>query len=218
MTSIGEKIKSARQEKKLTQQELANQLHISRSAISNWENERNYPDLQTVIHLSDVLEISLDDLLKEDTGLVNEIHYDQRKSKKRSLALKIIIPLFILSLLTTAFLLYQEVSTVQNTLAPNIKETIHLENPSTGSEWITVDFNGNDFLMFEGMFWDKEIINEANSHSTLEVQIREYQTDTIIESFSIIPGESYQFDSLKNKVRYNVEVRGHNGTYFLNIY
>ncbi|GAF65524.1 putative transcriptional regulator [Bacillus sp. TS-2] len=218
MTSIGEKIKSARQAKKLTQQELADQLHISRSAISNWENERNYPDLQTIIHLSDVLEISLDQLLKEDKVLVNEIHNDQRKSKKRALALKIIFPVFILSLLTTAFLLFQEVSIVQNTLAPNIKETIHLENPSTGSEWTTVDFNGNDFLMLEGMFWDKEIINEANSHSTLEVQIREYQADTIIESFSLSPGESYQLDSLKNKVRYNVEVRGHNGTYFLNIY
>ncbi|EGO2744207.1 helix-turn-helix transcriptional regulator, partial [Enterococcus faecalis] len=40
---IGEKIKIARNNKDFTQEELANQLNVSRTAVSNWENGRNYP-------------------------------------------------------------------------------------------------------------------------------------------------------------------------------
>jgi transcriptional regulator with XRE-family HTH domain len=41
-------------------------LNISRSAVSSWEVGRNYPDLETIILISDLLEISLDELLRED--------------------------------------------------------------------------------------------------------------------------------------------------------
>ncbi|EGO5088673.1 helix-turn-helix transcriptional regulator, partial [Enterococcus faecalis] len=50
---IGEKIKIARNNKDFTQEELANQLNVSRTAVSNWENGRNYPDLKILIQISD---------------------------------------------------------------------------------------------------------------------------------------------------------------------
>ncbi|WP_430289574.1 helix-turn-helix domain-containing protein, partial [Sporosarcina gallistercoris] len=56
---IGDKIKEARNKKRMTQQDLADLLNISRSAISNWEVGRNYPDLDMIVQLSDILEISL---------------------------------------------------------------------------------------------------------------------------------------------------------------
>lgn len=216
MALIGERIKSARKEKSLTQQELADQLHISRSAISNWENERNYPDLQTIIQLSDILEISLDKLLKEDKVMVKEISDEQRKNKSRKLALRIIIPLFILSLFTTGYLLYQEVSGIQNTFSPSINETFTLEDNSTN--WEQIEFNGKEILMFEGMFWNKEIINDVSSDATLEVQISESNSSSIVESFFIEPGESRELNSLDKSTEYHVEVRGENGTYLLNFY
>ncbi|EGO7791276.1 helix-turn-helix transcriptional regulator, partial [Enterococcus faecalis] len=61
---IGEKIKIARNNKDFTQEELANQLNVSRTAVSNWENGRNYPDLKILIQISDTLNISIDKLLK----------------------------------------------------------------------------------------------------------------------------------------------------------
>ena len=57
---IGEKLKSRRTELALTQDEVAKNLHVSRQAISNWELGKNYPDLETIIVISDYYQISLD--------------------------------------------------------------------------------------------------------------------------------------------------------------
>ena len=46
---IGSKIKAARLEKKLTQEQVAEILGVSRQTISNWENEKSYPDIISVI-------------------------------------------------------------------------------------------------------------------------------------------------------------------------
>lgn len=71
--TIGEKIRYRRNELGMTQQTVADQLHITRQTISNWENDKSTPDLQTIINLSDIYQISLDDLLKNETNLAKKI-------------------------------------------------------------------------------------------------------------------------------------------------
>ena len=61
---IGSKIKAARLKKKMTQEQVAELLGVSRQTISNWENEKSYPDIISVIKMSDYYEASLDYLLK----------------------------------------------------------------------------------------------------------------------------------------------------------
>ena len=68
--NIGEQIKIRRIELDITQQELADRLCVSRSAISNWETNKNYPDLQIIVQISEELQISLDTLLKGDANVV----------------------------------------------------------------------------------------------------------------------------------------------------
>lgn len=63
---IGKKLKDARIKAKFTQEEIAEELNVSRQTISNWENEKSYPDIISVIELSNLYSISLDDLLKRD--------------------------------------------------------------------------------------------------------------------------------------------------------
>ena len=63
---IGSKIKAARLEKKLTQEQVAEILGVSRQTISNWENEKSYPDIISVIKMSDCYEVSLDYLQQEE--------------------------------------------------------------------------------------------------------------------------------------------------------
>ena len=63
--NIGEKLHKARTESKLTQEQVAQALGVSRQSISNWENERTYPDIISVVKLSDLYNVSLDYLLKE---------------------------------------------------------------------------------------------------------------------------------------------------------
>ncbi len=69
---IGEKIKEQRLKKEWTQEQLAQLLNVSRSTVSSWEVGRNYPDLETIISISDLFGISLDNLLREDTQMVKE--------------------------------------------------------------------------------------------------------------------------------------------------
>ncbi|MBQ8639851.1 MAG: helix-turn-helix transcriptional regulator [Lachnospiraceae bacterium] len=62
---IGSKIKDARIAAKLTQEQAAEVLGVSRQTISNWENGKTYPDIVSVVKMSDLYDISLDHLLKE---------------------------------------------------------------------------------------------------------------------------------------------------------
>ena len=66
MPKISKNIKKLRAEHNLTQDALAEKIHVTRQAISNWENDRNYPDIRSLVLLSNVFGISLDILVKGD--------------------------------------------------------------------------------------------------------------------------------------------------------
>lgn len=88
---IGKRIRSRRMEMNMTQDELAEKLLVSRPAVSNWETGKNYPDLQIIVMLSEVLDVSLDDLLKGDANVVEQITKDTRESGKLRKRTKILI-------------------------------------------------------------------------------------------------------------------------------
>ena len=88
--TIGEKIKELRLKKEWTQEELGEFLNVSRSAVSSWEVGRNYPDLETVIALSDLFEIPLDYLLREDMELAKDVTKKIKMNHYYRLLLKVI--------------------------------------------------------------------------------------------------------------------------------
>ena len=63
---LGNHIKHYRNEKGLSQEELAERVYVTRQTISNWENNKNYPDINSIVLLSEVFEISIDNLIKGD--------------------------------------------------------------------------------------------------------------------------------------------------------
>ena len=71
---IGSKIKAARVEKKFTQEQVAEVLGVSRQTISNWENGKSYPDIISVIKMSECYGVSLDYLLKGEEKM--SAYYD----------------------------------------------------------------------------------------------------------------------------------------------
>lgn len=74
---IGNKLNRARTKANLTQEQVAEALGVSRQTISNWENEKTYPDIKSVVTLSDLYGISLDYLLKdkEETSMSDYLDY-----------------------------------------------------------------------------------------------------------------------------------------------
>lgn len=81
---FGEKLKDARQGKELTQEAVAKEIGVSRQSLSNWENDRTYPDLASVLKLSDLYGLSLDDLLREDMALRRKMEARKENVKKYS--------------------------------------------------------------------------------------------------------------------------------------
>lgn len=63
---FGEKLKQVRQNKGLTQQTMADQLYVTRQAVSRWECGARYPDLLTAKKISQILDVSIDDLLSDE--------------------------------------------------------------------------------------------------------------------------------------------------------
>ena len=74
--NIGDKIKNAREENKLTQTQASESLMVSRQTISNWENGKSLPDILSVIRMSELYQISLDELLKGDKAMMDKIEKD----------------------------------------------------------------------------------------------------------------------------------------------
>ena len=71
--NIGNQISAIRKEQQLTQEQFGSLFHVTRQTVSNWENEKSYPDLQMLIDISNQFEISLDTLIKEDSKMVKAI-------------------------------------------------------------------------------------------------------------------------------------------------
>lgn len=69
---IGKQIKKYRNEIGLSQEQLAERIFVSRQTISNWENDKNYPDIKSLLLLSSLFEISLDKLVKGDLEKMKE--------------------------------------------------------------------------------------------------------------------------------------------------
>ena len=91
---LGQKLKEARLNAGLKQEELAKQLGVSRQTISSWENDRSYPDLGSAVQLSNLYGRSMDEMLKDDDTVITafeDLAKKRRKFWQRMLEIGIII-------------------------------------------------------------------------------------------------------------------------------
>ena len=70
---IGLQIKKFREQQKISQEELALKILVSRQTISNWETNKSCPDVKSLITLSNIFNVSLDNFIKEDIKEMREI-------------------------------------------------------------------------------------------------------------------------------------------------
>lgn len=101
---IADNLKYLRKKNKYTQEELANELNISRQAVSSWENKKAYPDLDNIILLSNLYNISVDILINNVNQFSEDRTFDSvdnssegsLNKKNSKLAKVIIILLYVL--------------------------------------------------------------------------------------------------------------------------
>lgn len=101
--NLGKKIVEIRNTNQMSQEEFAELFHVTRQTISSWENEKSYPDIETLIKISDHFKISLDTLLKEDKMMVKKLDRNLKNNRK----LKALLAFFgVMVVLIAGVLLY----------------------------------------------------------------------------------------------------------------
>ena len=79
--TFGEKLKKLRTEGELTQDELAEKIYVTRTAISKWETDKGYPSIDSLKQLSSLFDVSIDELVS-DADIANKRLLDEAKSRR----------------------------------------------------------------------------------------------------------------------------------------
>ena len=98
---IGKHIKEFRNNLGFSQDELAEKVFVSRQTISNWENDKSYPDVQSLLLLSDIFDVSIDKLIKGDIEKMKEKinEDDKRKFERLSQIFSVLFIIVVISII-----------------------------------------------------------------------------------------------------------------------
>ena len=102
---VKEQIRAYRSSLGLSQKELAEALYVTRQTVSNWETGKSYPDIQSLLRLSALFGVSLDQLIKGDAERMKEKIYDDEIRAFNRLS-NVFALMMVLSLLAWAPLAY----------------------------------------------------------------------------------------------------------------
>lgn len=102
---IGQQIIRYRKQQALSQEELAEKVYVSRQSISNWENDKTYPDIYSLLLLSQIFQVSLDQLIKGD---IEKMKYTITQVDKKNFErdTKVMVTLMILLMISSYPLVY----------------------------------------------------------------------------------------------------------------
>lgn len=90
MESFGKRLAEFRKEHNLTQNDVAEKLNVSPQAVSKWENDLTSPDIETLIKLSEMFDISVDELVGKKSAPTQYLEEGQRKNINKMM-MKIIV-------------------------------------------------------------------------------------------------------------------------------
>lgn len=93
---IGNRIKNFRNICNLSQEELAAKVFVSRQTISNWENNKYYPDIKSISLLCNIFNVSLDDFIRSDIEGMKKVIDESEKKGFNVLACIFTVELFIM--------------------------------------------------------------------------------------------------------------------------
>lgn len=96
---LGKQIKKYRAERGWSQDALSEKIYVSRQTISNWENDKSYPDVKSLVLLSEVFDVTLDQLIKGDIEMMKQQINQKDKSRFERLS-RLLAVLFAASVLT----------------------------------------------------------------------------------------------------------------------
>ncbi|MER2261269.1 MAG: hypothetical protein ABS934_04590 [Psychrobacillus sp.] len=134
--------------------------------------------------------------------------------KSRKTILSSIIALAMALVIISCSLVVENVGSVNQLFFPML--TAIVDSPDSLKEWKTISFNDENDLTFDSVFWNKEIINDANSAGNVLLRVKDINGVIVVDEFQISPGTSTKLDGLKNGEKYFFEIKAAQGRFFIN--
>ncbi|MCQ6524052.1 MULTISPECIES: helix-turn-helix domain-containing protein [Bacillus] len=109
--SLGEQLKKLRESKGFSQEDVAKKIGVTRQAVYKWENDKSCPDIDNLILLSEMYNVTLDELIKGNQNIKEKIHIDEEEEdfeKENDFGFYIGFGLLIMS----AFIDYEKIQVV----------------------------------------------------------------------------------------------------------
>lgn len=217
-------IRNIRKEKNMTQQQLAEEVHVSVPAISKWENGHGFPDITLLVPLASSLGVSVAELLNgeknelernitTDQTVNNVIQLSEEQKKKKILAIIVITAVIVAVLMVSLAFLLQNVGSVHSYFSPRIYTSI--SNKEQCDEWQRLEIGGAGYLNFDSMFFSRICTNDGNSAGEVQLKFIDVNGNVIIDNLTIEAGKSAELMALKRNTVYFVEVKCGNGQFFI---
>ena len=168
-----------RKSKKFSQEKMAETLNVSRQTISNWENDKSYPDLETIVLISDIFKISLDELLKEDKKIVENLN---KKIKLNKILKIIIISLVIIIVSIGAY--FSISKHIKSSKVLERLDKLGFDNPKYG--YIMLEEDGVGYFVYKsekGKITFDEIYAETRDISSGGITINYVKDEVIVRYF-----------------------------------
>ena len=163
---IGSTIRTIRTNHGLSQDQMAELFHVTRQTVSNWENNRHYPDLSTLIIISEEFGLSLDEIVKSDEAFVAEVDSNKKQLSKlqRIVKIVIVISFAIILAMSGLFILFYYANLPTSdakrvTTDTDVKMIVSLPGmKSTPSRAITRTYSGDKWKSFSDVKKNQERI------------------------------------------------------------
>ena len=181
--SIGNKIENLRKKKKMSQEKLADLLGISRQTLSNYENDITSPDLNQSKKICEIFDVSLDELIGNDSTISSKLSNTERLVKKQNKTIKIILITlyFIIMIFLISFIIYI-LSKKDFTKEYQVEFTCNNKN----KESISVVLEGNEIIKHI----ENENIFDKQLGSDFIIETTEYHDGKYYSEASIYAGET----------------------------
>lgn len=128
-----------------------------------------------------------------------------------------ILMTFILTIIGS--LVVQDVEVVNQFFFPKVTAIAHITD--NREEWQSISFsadliNEQDYVIYDSLFWKKEIINSANNESDVLLRVKDEKGDVIIDEILVPLGKGVKLDGLKRKEKYFFEIKVPTGHFTIN--
>lgn len=185
--SFGENLTNLRRQKGWSQDDLANNLDLSRQAISKWENETSKPDIDNIKKISKIFSIKIDDLINNELPDDKAVTLDVKKEEKREKTITIIkLMIIAVIILYVISVIYKFASLL--VIVNGVQKYANLNN----YHYVITTYENNEFTTKEE-YWYKDGVSKK-----INTIIQDKNVNTITTSMDLNEKTGTVYDKNNN--------------------